>query len=368
MWVEPIPGKKGTKYKFCERIKDPTTGKDRKISVTLDRNTAAARKKALDILRSKAPRASEPRGMTFDELTALYLQDQAQVLKPSTLIRNKRQAKSLARILGGNTIVKDLSAGYINQCFAASGEGNATINERLVRLKALLRWAYINDYLPDAGFIDKLKPRPDKTRKEKLMDKYMEPSELSALLNAMTAAQPKWTLVTRFLCLSGLRIGELIALQDADVGPEYISIHATYNVEVGLINTPKTDASAREVYIQPELAACIRDIRQLIRLEKLRLGYQSDLFIPDEDGGYIRYESYRHFLGERSEAAIGRRMTPHACRHTMTSLFAAAGVPLDVIARRLGHEDSAITRKIYFHITDQLREKDNGILKAVNIL
>lgn len=368
MWVEPVIGKTKTTYKFSKRYKDPVTGRNRKVSVTLDRNTAASRKKARDLLRAKIAARVPSKSITLQDATSLYNQFQSETVKLSTLTRNKRQMKSLTRILGMSTPLDHLTAGYINLCFAKSGEKNSTLNERLVRLKAFLRWAYAHDYIESVDFLDKLSPRPDSTRKEKLIDKYMEPEELSALLEAMTS-QTKWQLLTRFLCLSGLRIGEASALLDADVGPEYINVHATYNNEVGLIDTPKTDASAREVYIQPELEECIREIRQTIRMEKLRFGYQSDLFIPSAPkGGHLHYDAYRKYLGEKTEAVIGRRLTPHACRHTMTSLMAAAGVPLETIARRLGHEDSDVTKKIYFHITRKLREKDNEVLRMTSIL
>lgn len=367
MWIEEVAGKNGTRYKFCERIKDPMTGHVKKVSVTLDKNTTVTRKKARDLLAAKIPTAfTPPDRLTLSQVVELYNDAQRKELKESTTARNRRQMKALIRILGGDTPVSRITAGYVNQRFAASGESNSRLNERLTRLKAMLRWAYSNDYLPDIGFLAKLTPRPDQTRKEKLLEKYMETDELSAVLDAMTS-QPKWALFTRFLCLSGLRIGEAAALTDLDVGPEYISVSKTYNVEVGLIPTPKTDASNRDVYIQPELAACIKDIRMYIRLEKLRLGYQSNLFFPHESGGYLHYDAFRQYLGDKTQATIGRRLTPQACRHTMTSLFAGAGIPLETIARRLGHEDSAVTKKIYFHITERLKEHDNDLIRAVSI-
>lgn len=366
MWIEEVAGKNGIRYKFCERVKHPVTGHVKKVSVTLDKNTTVTRKKAREMLAAKIPAAFVPDQLTLSQVIALYNDAQRKELKDSTTVRNRRQMKALERILGSSTPIARITAGYINQCFAETGESNSRINERLTRLKAMFRWAYSNDYVPDIGFLAKLSPRPDQTRKEKLLEKYMEPHELAAVLDAMTS-QPKWALLTRFLCLSGLRIGEAAALTDSDVSDEYISITKTYNNEVGLIPTPKTDASSREVYIQPELAACIREIRLYVRLEKLRLGYQSDLFFPNESGGHLHYDAFRKYLGDKTQAAIGRRLTPQACRHTMTSLFAGAGVPLETISRRLGHEDSAVTRKIYFHITERLKEHDNDLIRAVSI-
>ena len=54
-------------------------------------------------------------------------------------------------------------------------------------------------------------------------------------------------------------------------------------------------------------------------------------------------------------------------RHTMTSLFAEAGVPLDTIARRLGHHDSKLTRDIYLHCTKTQIEKDQDAVREIKL-
>ena len=43
------------------------------------------------------------------------------------------------------------------------------------------------------------------------------------------------------------------------------------------------------------------------------------------------------------------------------------GAQLESISRRLGHEDSVITRKVYLHITKKMKEKDNQQFAAINI-
>lgn len=43
-------------------------------------------------------------------------------------------------------------------------------------------------------------------------------------------------------------------------------------------------------------------------------------------------------------------------------------VVYDLISRRLGHEDSKITRDIYIHITEKRKEKDNELIKNVHLV
>ena len=155
---------------------------------------------------------------------------------------------------------------------------------------------------------------PRKTFQENL---YLEKDELSQLLDNMEIE--KWKLLTQFLCLSSLRIGELIALDDKDVDKVeggYIRISKTYSLPLKIITSPKTESSAREVFIQPELAECINEMRRIIQTEKIQYNHSSGLFYPDINGGYLNYDSYRQYFCEQTKAVTGRRITPHACRHT----------------------------------------------------
>ena len=68
-----------------------------------------------------------------------------------------------------------------------------------------------------------------------------------------------------------------------------------------------------------------------------------------------------------SETCLGRRVKVHALRHTHASLLLAEGVSIDLISRRLGHENSKITREIYLHITEKLKKRDNEILRGINL-
>lgn len=48
-------------------------------------------------------------------------------------------------------------------------------------------------------------------------------------------------------------------------------------------------------------------------------------------------------------------LTPHSLRHTHTSLLAEAGVKLEEIKDRLGHEDDEVTERIYLHVTKVMK-------------
>ena len=361
MWIATKPN--GTKM-MQERITDPMTGKVHVISVKLEKDTAAGRRAARQKLESRmlVKRSSSKH---LSDLVKTYMQAQETQIKASTWKRNMCVLNNVVEVLG-DPYTDKMTAGFIKQRLLNSGKSVAAMNEYLKRLKACLIWGIQNDMYFDALLPQKLVLFKDKPKRQRIADKYLEAEEIKKLLNAMEL--PRYRLATEFLLLSGLRIGEFIALDRTDVG-ESISVTKTYSITTDAITEPKTYTSNREVYVQPELAKVIKQINIEMNKQRLIFGYADNgYFMCGANGARISYAAYRKYLAEKSLEAIGRRITPHYLRHTHCSLLAAKKIPLEVISRRLGHESSEITRNVYFHVTRELQDADNAYLKAVNIL
>ena len=367
MWIETT--KKGT-YKLCERYIDPQTKKKRKASVTIASNSRAAKKIAEEMLLKKIEELVNTgectNDLTLTQLKEFYVEAQKETVRKQTWYRNEYTLDRALAIIGGSNPVDGLSAKDIVTRLKQSGKPHSTLNGYIMRFKAMIRWGYENEYLDNISFIDRIKPFSDKDKVEKLQDKYLESDELDQLLDSMK--DNRWKLLTQFLALSGLRIGEAMVLNDSDIDNQYIHVTKTYQFVDNIVeNGVKTDTSNRDVFIQPELKECIQKIRSFRKIDMLKRGYRSDLFIPGKDGSIISYNAFRIYLSRRS-AEIGHAITPHALRHTHVSLLAEKGVALDVISRRVGHADSDITRKIYLHITEKRRDMDNKAIENVVLL
>lgn len=369
MWSQLQPN---GKYKFNERYVDPITGRAKTVSVTYPKDNAATRKKAAAALaekiKAKLSAAGTEEEMTLHALIEKYNAYQYATFRESTAQQNEYMLIPLERALGGDSLINRITAGYVVDSLTATGKSATWKNEKIKHFKSLFRWAYQNDYLKSLACVDKLKPFPDMTAREKIQDKYMEPSELHTLLDGMN--NERWALLTRFLVLSGLRIGEAIALQNRDVDfhARQIHVNKTFSLNCGSVNDPKTVSSKRDVSMQPELYEVCKRIKQMHRADIQIRKMNDELFFPGEGGGFINYPSYSKYFRENTERILHRRLSVHALRHTHTSLLAAQGVPFDVISRRLGHENSDITKTIYFHVTKQLQEMDAAAVAKVQIL
>lgn len=370
MWVEER--RNGT-YKAIERYTDYLTGKTKRVSVTMEKNTAQSRKVAQAALNEKIRQAYSgekvEKKVTLKELVDKYRKDQERTVKQSTYRRNYFACETLKSILGENTLVSRLTSGYIRDKFLATGKEGGTLNEHLARFKALIRWGYHNDLVTDISFLDKLEPFKDKPHREKIQDKFLEADELKELLAGMKHEQ--WQMLTQFLALSGLRCGEATALllSDLDFKKRVIHVDKTLDFVNVTVTAPKTICSIREVYMQDELRDLCRQIKIATLQRNILLGHpESKLLFSSNSGDYIEYYAYNKYLKENSQRILGRTITPHALRHTHASLLFENGLSIDEISRRLGHENSQVTREIYLHVTEKLKEKDNERIKNIKII
>ena len=380
MWSQPVDKNKPKgKTRFFESVKNPLTGSYKTFSVTMDKYTTATIKTASRVLeeRRRAFLIERQRetatDITFGDLVKYF--NASRKLDPDIRSSTQKQAmmnlRPVERLIGTETPIKDLSAGFIKRSLLKSGENAVRLNGYLKILKVILRWGYANDYISDISYLSKLQRwKEDTPYHKRIEDHYMEKEELEKLIDGM--ADRKYKLLTRFLVLSGLRIGEMIALEKSDVDIDGRVIHVTKNRQAVTQETglPKNSTSYRDVYMQEELASVCAEINQLMSM----LGIKSKLFFPNADGDYLRHDAISKYFRENSERILGRRVTPHMLRHTHVSLVVEAsmlaGTPisLDDIAERLGHANSKITKEIYYHKTNLVKEAVNRKLDSLHIL
>ena len=205
------------KYRAWERF--IVDGKVRKVSVTMDRNTAQSRRIAQDMLKERLPVPGD--SVTFSELVSRYLADASTRYKPSTVAGHKTMLGVIEKQIGSMKLSK-LNAGVLKSALLRIADKPMTLNGYLDHLKAVMRWAYQMDYIESASCVDKIKPWKVIREPKK---KYLEKEELKKVVLASNAFYGP---LIEFLALSGLRIGELQSLDDSDV-TDVIRVTKTYD-------------------------------------------------------------------------------------------------------------------------------------------
>lgn len=372
MWCEKL---KNGSVKYCERYTDPLTYKKKKVSVTKPKDTPQNRNKAARELNDKISKAcqlkSMPNQITLKALQQEYLQAQQLTYKMSTVKRNETITTIVINILGPNVIVENLTAQYVNAKLLDTGKPISTLNTYVTRFKAMMNWGYLNDYHDNHKLTARLRLFKDTTQEANVTVKYLEPEEITRLIDYIKKNELwHWYYVTNILLLTGLRFGELAALETSDINlkERIIYINKTYDSNNKIVTTPKTDKSIRDIHIQPELMDMLKQCliwRNQVLQEK---NLYSRIFIPSiRTGRHMNHGGYEKFLRETSERILQHKITPHILRHTHASLLAANGMTPDEIARRLGHSKSTITKDIYIHVTQKIIENDNKKLDAIQL-
>lgn len=363
MWVR----KYKDKIRYVESYKDPMTDKHKEVSIVFPKDTKSNRKQAEEILRLKIASACDTSksSITFGWLADQYIKNLSSFVRESSVVHTEITVRKVCEIIGSDTLVDRLTAIYITQQFRSKLSNNTTINTYIVRTKAILNWAHAQGLMESRNQIDLLKKLPTAPPQK---PKYMESDELQLLLSGLKVE--RWRLLTEFLALSGLRIGEAIALNkdDIDLQSGVIHISKSYDQYNKKVSVPKTDASADDIFIQTELEECIHKINAYILRTSILRGIKSKLFFPDSNGDYLTYNTYNKYFKSNTERIIGKRLTPHSLRHTHASLLFEQGFTLDEVSRRLRHSDSKVTKDIYIHVTKKLKEKDAEHLRNVRLL
>ncbi len=352
------------KYRFREYFEDRLTGKRKRYSVTLGKDTPRARKEAYKLLEAQANKEVST-DHTLSELIELYFSYQKRTLKLSTAVRNNKSLRRLAVILGEDALINRLSAAYIKNKLMATGKSNATLNEYMKRLKAFLKWCYQEEYLTDSGVFQRLGFFKDCEISNKV--KYLEANEARTLIDGMSGVNRDFV---RFLLLSGCRSGEAIALRESDVDlfTREIKVTKTYDSVNKIVTSTKTTESNRTIYMQDELLQMMADYLRRRKEMMVRLGVRTDLLFFTSKGEHLSFYALNKYFKKHCQDALGKTLTLHSLRHTHTSLLAENGIPLEEISRRLGHANSKITKEVYLHVTQKQKEAANERIKEVRLL
>lgn len=356
-------GKNG-KFQAVQTYKDPLSEKTKKVTVTLEKNTSRTRNEAMRILQKKIDGIIEEAGtvktrLTFDGLVSKYLAGIKGTHKASTVDRNGFALNTWLDLIGRDTLVSKLPELDILSLLDKTGKDAKWKNGKLERFKACVNWGYQHRHIDSAEWLRRLPPYKTTPHKVEIWEKYLEVKEYHELLRD-TQEYPVWNLLIQIMVLSGMRFGEAAALhkEDVDIDGGLIHIRRSYDSRHGKETSVKSQTSARDIFIQPQLAEALRQMQTQMRIQQMRTKVASKYFMSGEDGEPVHYWAFNKFLKCHTDRVCGRQLTTHALRHTSASVMFAQGFTLDEIARRLGHDGSRITEEIYVHITKEVRERD----------
>src|SRR5215472_1285951 len=193
-------------------------------------------------------------------------------------------------------------------------------------------WCYIEDNPVRKNRLPRRGLQPEKA--------VLTPEQLSSLLEKLP--EPSRSLIW-LLVLTGLRIGELLALrwQDIDLQTGFLRVSRTLYER--RFDEPKTRSSNRTV----PLSTMGVEILASVRPKEPKL---DDLVFCSSKGTPLCRRNLRNRqLDLVCEELKIPKIGWHSLRHSNATLLDAVGTPLGTVQKLLGHSCSDITRGTYIH-------------------
>lgn len=163
------------------------------------------------------------------------------------------------------------------------------------------------------------------------------------------------------LLTCGLRIGELLALRWSDWEGERLHIRqgmAVVNNRPLISEKLKSDRSYRTLYLPQgaqEVLAVRREEQQMER-ELATRWQETELIFSSTVGTPTHPNNFRRTFKSLIRQAGVRKIRVHDNRHTWVTLARDAGLAVEVVAERAGH-DVRMTTAVYSQITEERKRK-----------
>ena len=367
--------RRGGTWSYVIRVTDRDSGRSKPKWVG-GFSTEAEAKAARDIARVAARRGEyvDRNRVTVAEFLASWLDGHALTVKPRTLAGYRFLVDSYVVPRIGTTRLQAVSAstlsGLYRELLAAGGRGGRPLSARTVEFthavvrKALNDAVHVDQLLPSNPAVRAKRPRSE-VRDATLM---WSAEELRTFLRAVEGH--RLAPFYRLAAYSGARRGELLNLRwaDLDLDAGVMRIRGSVGIVAGR-RVEGTTKSGRERKISLDRGTVDVLLAHRLRQDEdrlladgswvpgdhvFRMGIGSPLF-PD-----TVTQLMAKLLG-RHNAAVGAAEVPgpllpvirlHDLRHVHATLLLQAGVPVHVVAARLGHADPSVTLRVYAHVLD----------------
>lgn len=291
--------------------------------------------------------------LTVSMLMTEWLESIKNQVKPNTYQKYDSINKNhIAKQIG--TVLVRLVSNYTVQNFTNhlldSDLSIKTVNNSLIVLNLAFRYAE-EEYEINVPKIRYIKEEKKETR----VLSVDEQKKLTAYLNTNTDIYKFGVLLALY---TGMRIGELCALQWEDVSNEYISINKTMmrirndngRTEIR-IGSPKTESSKRFIPTPQCLLPLINQYRNYgYVLSTDRLDFTEPRLLQ------IKFEKMITDCGLH-------KTNFHALRHTFATRCIEAGVDVKTLSEMLGHADVKTTLNRYVHSSFELKQKSMAQLE-----
>ena len=166
--------------------------------------------------------------------------------------------------------------------------------------------------------------------------------------------------IALLLVLTGLRVGELLALRWGNIDLNARLLRVCETVYDGHFDQPKTKRSARTIPIGTETVTILAALRPATTDPKALI------FATGKGTPLERWNLLRKHLKPAAKKLGLSGVTWHLLRHSHATMLDSVGTPIGTMQSLLGHSTPEITRQIYLHaIPEEQRRAVESVERLV---
>ncbi|MBL3715388.1 tyrosine-type recombinase/integrase [Lactococcus garvieae] len=365
------------KYRYFEKFFDQTQDKWRQVTVTLNSKSRVAQAEAKNRLALKIE--EKLRQGSFKEVPTIqtvfeeWRKIRDEELKASSVHTETWAFRKFLDNFGGRKI-SEVKGNEIQQFI---------LDLNLAPTTRVLRRTYYNllfTYAQNVGYIEHnpmsqvVLPKVRKTLEDikKKQNDFLDRREMRLILD-YGYSLPKCyrkTAILEFMFLTGLRIGELLALrwEAIDFEAFTLTVAHTLNFHGYVANarqllSPKTAHSYRTISLNERcLEILTHFLTECYDKEFVFVDEKGRIYGRNELSYYFKTICFEKLGGEEKD----RRYHLHMLRHSHISLLVEMNVPIKAIMERVGHSDEKMILQVYSHVTQNMQDDLKAKLNALD--
>lgn len=360
----------GSRRRFSKTITTDLKGRD------LEKFLMLAEFDFEDEVKKKDPKFSKLSKGSFREYSIWWLEYKE--LAPKTREEYKKLLDTRILKLIGNKTLDSLTAGDMIDLIKEIKESPAKtesgkLSQNSVKHYHTLLKAMFNDAIKlkiiSENPMDNV---PIKSPKIQLKDNYYDLDDIKQLLIALSQEPVKYQLATLVAMTTGMRLGELTALQWKHIDYEKLKIKIeqanSYTKETGIIiKDTKNTHSERTIAFPKFLVPLFQQHEKDELLKKELLGdnwfygknssHLDDFVFTQQDGRVIFPDTPSRWFNKFIKKHGLKHITFHGLRHTNATILINKNIDIVSISRWLGHAKPSTTTDIYAHALEAVERK-----------
>lgn len=300
--------------------------------------------------------------ITLFELADQLIEEQfiLEGIKQSSYDRKKETLKSMCEL--HNTSIQEMTEEQIKRFFISKIEySQSYINKAYQLLNAVLKEAIRKKIINENPMLALKKP---KSKQELIKVRALTITEQQRLLDVLKSEDIRYSEQMLISMFTGMRMGEVNALEIQDVDFTHKTINVCKSVSRGkygktVVNkSTKTKAGMRVLTINDSIAQFLRDC---IGDKKEGLIFKSTNNKPVTTN-QVNYQ-YSAALKKYNiiDANVYGKVDLHSLRHTYATRCIESGMPAKVLQSVLGHTDISITLDTYCDVFQKYSNENISI-------